>query len=104
MWIMPSAPYSKTVVTGARRAGVPEAKLLRATGLSKSELRTVLAERKRLTDKQLAGIERATGLTGGQLAALAIEPKGGALKDLCDLWARAAGTQRRSRQRTASTP
>jgi hypothetical protein len=61
--------------------------LQEAAGIPASRVAAIVAGRSEFTDREIAAIERSTKLTGGQLAASAIEPKGGALTDLLNEWA-----------------
>jgi hypothetical protein len=87
---MPSDEFSKAILEGMRVRGMAEAEIIRITGLSSAKLSAVRAGKRRLSDRVLDRIERETGVTGGQLAALSVEPDGGPLTDLCEVWGKFA--------------
>lgn len=57
--------------------------------MSLRDLKSIRAGTRRLRERDLDCIERATGMTGGQLAALTVERDGGPLTKLFDTLAEA---------------
>src|SRR4051794_18555752 len=81
---MLSAGFSSSVLRGMVRQGFDKGTLAKLTGLPPARVTAVLVEKARLTDKQLDAIEDAARMTGGQLAALHIEPHGGPYTELAN--------------------
>lgn len=69
---MPGASFSKAILDGMNRWGCSQRQILKITGLSGARYKAILSERARLTDKEIAAIENATGRSSGQLAALTL--------------------------------
>lgn len=65
---MPSSEFSKLVIAGLKKAGMPLVDVARITGLTEARIEKVLAQKAALTHPQMDAIERATGRTAGQLA------------------------------------
>lgn len=84
---MPSASYSKAVLTGLRKHGLSPAEVAKVTGLSQSTLKLILAERATFKDSHLDRIEQATQLTAGQLAVKSVRKAPKPLSDFMDAWA-----------------
>src|SRR5438477_382535 len=80
---------SSEILKGMLRRGNREEEIAAVIAVSVARVKAVLNDRARLTFRQRMAIERATGLTTGQLAAAAIEPRGGPLTELMNLWAAA---------------
>ena len=86
---MASAEFCQDVLRGLSSQGFDDIAIASMTGLSAGRLRRVQIGQTGLTDRQLASIERITGLTCGQLAAAALEPNGGPLTEISGIWAEA---------------
>jgi hypothetical protein len=108
--IMASESYSKAVLTGLQRENFSVADLARITGLAVTRIQSVLQEKARLTDKHLALIESAAGMTAGQLALRSTNAPDMGLAAVMNAWAmvktspstrRSAGKKSRQRK-TAS--
>jgi hypothetical protein len=65
---MPSSEFSKLVIAGLKKAGMPLVDVARITGLTEARIEKVLAKKATLTHSQMDAIERATGRSAGQLA------------------------------------
>ena len=74
--------FSRAILSGLRARGMSSAEISTATGLSARELESVEHGANELALGTLSRIEQATGMSCGQLAALAAEPNGGPLTDL----------------------
>src|SRR5205085_6366910 len=99
-----SVSFSEPVLRGLRAKGVSLAAVQRATRVSARFLIEVLDGRREFTDAQIARLEALSGLTGGQLAASVLEPHGGPLTELSEIWAdvhRTISPTRRRRPRGA---
>ena len=87
-YLMITPDYSKAVLEGMRQRGVSLDDMAFITGLPTSGLKLILKEKASLKYRHLELIERATGLTAGQLAALSLGEDAKPLQDLMDMWAR----------------
>jgi hypothetical protein len=74
--------FSQAVVIGLQARGFSLASIQRAAGISAAILISVLDNRREFGDAQLERLELMSGLTVGQLGAIALEPNGGPLTDL----------------------
>jgi len=83
---------------GSRSFGIGD---FGAHGASAGHLAAIHAGKKRFQDQVVARIERATGLTGGQLAALADETEGGPMTDFFNVLAEAKNTPSHRRRPVA---
>jgi hypothetical protein len=99
----PTLSYSTAVLRGAMSRGWTEELLASAAKLTLAQFNLLLAGERELTDRQEDNIERATGLTCGQLAARFLEPKGGRMTEITEELAKAMPISRRekSKPRTA---
>jgi hypothetical protein len=80
--------YSQAILTGLKSKGISPAKI-RDVGRIPAPILTAVSKGKReFTDGQLTKIEKLSGFTGGQLAAMVTEPNGGPLTDLMNGWAK----------------
>ena len=101
---MPGTSYSKAILKGMRTRGLSDTEILKITGISPKVLGLITAGKRELSTAVVRKIENATGRTGGQLAALAVEPNGGPFTKLMDGWAKvrvaaSASSARRTRSK-----
>jgi 5,10-methylenetetrahydrofolate reductase len=95
--------FSSAILHGMKRQGFDEEALANMTGLSPARLVSVLAGKQGLTDRQLDAIEAAAEITGGELAAMHLEPHGGSFTELAAILgecrSRPLGRQRQTSKR-----
>lgn len=84
---MASVVFSKAVLSGLLIQGVAISEIAAITGLTQPEIRNFIRRKAAFTDSQLAAIERATGLTGGQLAVISEPSMDAATKAVFEQWA-----------------
>ena len=84
---MPSKRYSKLVLDGVEKQGFLPDEIARITGLTASRIQKIMCEKASLTLAQLAAIEHATGMTGGQLAVRSGIVPDKRLSAVMDAWA-----------------
>jgi lambda repressor-like predicted transcriptional regulator len=84
---MSNGTFSQAVVAGLESRGVSRAEIRRFAGISSSTFDLILSGKSDFSDRAIAKIEDSAGMTGGQLAALALEPRGGPLTRLMEGWA-----------------
>jgi hypothetical protein len=78
--------FSQAVVSGLRSRGFSEAAIRALLAISNRALQQIISGKKELSAALVAKIENRTDLTGGQLAALALEPLGGPFTELMAGW------------------
>jgi cyanate lyase len=81
---MASTIFSKAVLLGLSNEGFSSADVSAMTGLTPAKIKSIALGKSTLTDKNVAAIERATGLTGGQLAVRSEKSPDPALRKLMD--------------------
>jgi len=84
---MTKGTFSQAVVAGLEIRGFSRPEIRTITGVSDATFALVLTGKSDFSDRALSKIEQAAGATGGQLAALALEPRGGSLTKLMEGWA-----------------
>ena len=82
------AGFSTAILKSMLDLGYAEAEVARIVSLSRAKFSAVLCGKAELTDRQLEAIERATGTSVAQLAALHLEPSGGPYTELANALAR----------------
>jgi hypothetical protein len=80
--------YSQAILTTLKSRGISLSQLRDAGIGSGTMLQAVSRGKREFTDSQVFKIERLSGFTGGQLATLFTEPRGGPLTDLMNGWAK----------------
>jgi hypothetical protein len=80
--------YSQAILAGLKSKGFSPAKIRDAGRIPAAVLTAVSKGKHEFTFGQLSKIERLSGFTGGQLAAIVSEPHGGPLTDLLNGWAK----------------
>src|SRR5947208_913284 len=88
--------YSDLVLEGLRLCGHNDASIRNVARISEVMFTAIASGARELTGAQKLRLEKLAGKTAGQLAALALEPRGGDLTDLVDEWAAFRDLARRS--------
>ena len=81
------AIFARAVLAGLRKRGLSDIEIRQISGIRIATLDSIRAGKRGFTQTALNRLESATGLDGGQLAALAAEPEGGPLTELMNGWA-----------------
>lgn len=74
--------FFKAIVAGLRGRGMSDAEIARAAGVPVATVADVAAGKSSFSPAAVNSIESHMHMTGGQIAALALEPDGGALTDV----------------------
>jgi hypothetical protein len=82
-----NAVFGRAVLAGLRKRGLTDLEIRQISGIRAGTLELIRAGKRGFSNTALNRLESATGLDGGQLAALAAEPEGGPLTDLMKGWA-----------------
>jgi hypothetical protein len=82
--------YSQPVLKALQARGHSLASIQRAARASAEFIVAVIDGRKEFSDSQLIRLEKMSGVTGGELAASVLEPEGGPLTELSEVWAKAS--------------
>lgn len=91
--------FSIAVLNGMRERGFDDAAVAEILGITMPKLKALIAGKSELTDRQLAAIQRESGVFVGRLAASTIEPRGGPYTRLVAKLARCAPVAPRPRRR-----
>jgi hypothetical protein len=98
---MVAAGFAKAVVKGLQIQGFSETEVARAAGVTVGKLKAGA-----LKEQHLLKIEAFCGHTVGELAARAVEPRGGPCTEFAEMWARAVPPKKpvAKKRRSSSTP
>lgn len=92
--------FCSAVLNGVRKQGLSIPTICDLVGLPETKLRRILQEKAALEVRHIRSIERATGLTAGQLAVKSDPAAAEALGELMDELALAVPISRRAPKRT----